>query len=300
MSHKYSVVCNSVNSYTTATTTVTNNFFTTPTITTNNYVPTTVPTGWSSTAGVYQCNGTIFVNSVTAGITQYIMLQNEQNIYQDVTFPTAGYYKMSYYAAPRKGLIVYNTTQNLTITVNNVTAVNAQTFTPIALSTFALYTVDFLVNIAGLNRVTINTNAGVGDTSICFTGLTFSLYRSCLTYKMDWSFLPLGDYKMTYSFSSNQSTTSATTILLVIDDLGIIEKNYTGGNKTAAYISSVIGYINSNTFKTSLIANYKYNSPVYCRTPTNNIFTVKLYTYDGSALYALTSDYILTLCFEEI
>jgi hypothetical protein len=76
-----------------------------------------------------------------------------------------------------------------------------------------------------------------------------TVYKSNLKYKFDWSyFLPMGNYKMTYSFSSNQSTTAATTVLLSIDDLGIIENNYSGGDKTACYNSSVVGYINSNTF----------------------------------------------------
>jgi hypothetical protein len=244
--------------------------------------------------------------SYPSGVTQHIALFNPEptgkTLYQSL-YLTSGIYVVSFYVAPREYTNANNSALKLTVDLGNINLVTNYVCVQAAWKQLS-YTATIQEAGEYVLKFTAYETLTTSDLTLNLTNIKVTqttVYKSNLKYMFDWSyFLPMGNYKMTYSFSSNQTTTSATTILLSIDDLGIIEKNYTGGNKTAAYITSVIGYINNNTFKTSLISGYKYNSPVYCRTPTNNIFTVKLYTYDGLSLYALTSDYILTLCFEEI
>ena len=112
-----------------------------------NYVRVTTPQdGYQFTSGF---NGVGVNTPVPTGAFQYIFLRdNGSNINQDIKFPCAGYYLLTYYASPRVG----NSYSNNQIRVNIGTVV-VDKIIPLVTNSWIKYNITFYVNAASTQNL---------------------------------------------------------------------------------------------------------------------------------------------------
>ena len=132
------------------------------------------------------------------------------------------------------------------------------------------------------------------------------------TFFVDWSVLPEGEYKVSFSFTSAITTTDLgnTTNAVIYLDLGqastsIIEAS--AANAANTYRGGFLGclrqtsYTITTEYVTSLYADTNTNPPVYILTrPRNNSVSVDIHTSSTTTTTNFTpiGAYVLTLSFE--
>ena len=100
---------------------------------------------------------------------------------------------------------------------------------------------------------------------------------SSTQFFFDWSKLPEGKYKVTFSYMADDTTTTLSPVMTLWTDLNSGDSNYTAGNGTAA-MNGCLG----NVFPDGHGANRFYyakacdNCPVEMYKPMNNFFNIYL------------------------
>jgi hypothetical protein len=125
--------------------------------------------------------------------------------------------------------------------------------------------------------------------------------RSSIQYGIDWSFMPQGQYSMSWKFSSKASTESK--LLLIEFIAGCNLHSYTAGSSTNAIVNNFIGSV-SNIYPGNVAgyfkSDYADNPPLFLASkPTDSMFYVNIYDND-LALYDIAVDYVLILTFKKI
>ena len=308
----YSVVCNSLNTYSSnLTDSLTNGNFSSPVQTSGTFSSVTTLSGWTKTTTTYIINSynDSFYSSTRGTLptsvssSQYLATQQTairtDYLTQSVNM-AEGVYNISFYSARRSKITVttgYATTQTLSFSFNGTTYLNANTY-----STYDWLTSSYDVTVSQDGNYELKftiDNTVATDSSILLGYVLITRYPCLLKYAIDWSFLPRNKkYKLSYVYRS-ASISSAYLLLLSLPDLNVMNNNFEGGNDTSISSTSVIGYISTDIFQTRFLSYYKDSLNVLCSGQTNNIFRVKITQTDGS-YYANIQEYILTLHFEEI
>jgi hypothetical protein len=132
------------------------------------------------------------------------------------------------------------------------------------------------------------------------------------TFFVDWSIMPEGEYKVSFTFTSTMPATDlgSTTNAVIYLDLGqsstnIIEPSYALANNT--YRGGFLGCLRQTSYSVSadyvtfLYADTNTNPPVYILTrPRNNSVSVDIHTSATSTTtnFSPIGAYVLTLSFE--
>jgi hypothetical protein len=136
------------------------------------------------------------------------------------------------------------------------------------------------------------------------------------TFFVDWSILPEGEYKVSFTFSSNATGTDLTlsTTPVIYLELGqasttVIEPSAASANTT--YRGGFLGCLRGQSITSTTAATTEYytflyadtntNPPVYLLSrPRNNTITVDIHTSSAtlSTNYTPIGAYVLTLSFE--
>ena len=126
-------------------------------------------------------------------------------------------------------------------------------------------------------------------------------------YAIDWSFLPEGEYDLTFSFVSSPATAVASDVKgIAIEGLGTQAQVYLAGSGTDTKSSTLIGLLNRVNFNDGTARQRfqqpSFNPPVVLRQrPSNNIFSVKMINTTGGtgATSGMGGSYILMLHFNK-
>ena len=128
-----------------------------------------------------------------------------------------------------------------------------------------------------------------------------------IDYAIDWSFLPEGEYDLTFSFNQTAMPLAATNVkAIALLGLGTQMKTYTAGSLTDTKTSNVIGLLTLSNFNNGSVdrqtfTQSNYNPPIILNSrPGNNIFKVKIMassTIVGSV--GMGGSYLLILHFNK-
>ena len=125
-------------------------------------------------------------------------------------------------------------------------------------------------------------------------------------YAIDWSFLPEGEYDLTYSFVSAPSLAGASDVKgIALEGLGTQLQVYLAGSQTDTKSCNLIGLLNRVNFNDGTAKQRfqqpSFNPPVVLKQrPSNNIFSVRMVnTISGSASAGMGGTYILILHFSK-
>ena len=121
------------------------------------------------------------------------------------------------------------------------------------------------------------------------------------TYYFDWSKLPEGQYKVTFSYMSDDTTTTLSPVMTLWTNLNSGDSTYQAGNG----VCPMIGFM-GNLFPDKHGANAYYyakhvdNPPVCMYRPNNNFFSVYLRNGITNTSYStpVASQYVLMMNFE--
>jgi len=124
---------------------------------------------------------------------------------------------------------------------------------------------------------------------------------SSTQYYFDWSKLPDGKYKMTFSYMSDDTTTTLSPVMTLWNDFNSADGTYSAGNGVSPMISFM-----GNLFPDGHGANRFYyakavdNPPVLMYKPNNNFFNIFLRNGTTMTSYAtpVASQYVLMMNFE--
>tara|TARA_R110001592_G_scaffold194506_2_gene442055 strand:+ start:241 stop:693 length:453 start_codon:yes stop_codon:yes gene_type:complete len=103
-----------------------------------------------------------------------------------------------------------------------------------------------------------------------------------IDYAIDWTFLPEGEYDLTFTFVSAPLPVATSNVKgIALNGLGTQLKTYLAGNTTDTKSSTIIGLINRNVFDDGsakqIFKQTDFNQPCILRSrPSNNIFNVKI------------------------
>ena len=103
-----------------------------------------------------------------------------------------------------------------------------------------------------------------------------------IDYAIDWSFLPEGEYDLTFSFLSAPLPVAVSNVKgISLNGLGTQVKTYLAGNTTDTKSSTIIGLLNRDVFNDGtskqIFKQTDFNVPSILRSrPSNNIFNIKL------------------------
>ena len=143
------------------------------------------------------------------------------------------------------------------------------------------------------NRCNINATDSIGNCEFFF----------------DWSVLPQGKYKMTFSFiSSRVNQTTIDHIPILTAGLGQNTNFYADYLRISAITTNTIGVlvpyvVSANSY---LYADKNINHPIILNRPANNTFNVNILTNDNTNDVWVDNDntqmqsYVLTLSFEQL
>jgi len=158
----------------------------------------------------------------------------------------------------------------------------------------AIYSDPYMFNII-LNSLKSNPTFSSGNTND-------------KTYLFNWTNIPQGKYKMTWTFkSSNQTNLLASYNPQVELTLGSVPTTYVGAQITQSYVVNYIGTLRTFVDPTQdgyYVANSTDNSSTfYNSVPTNEQITVKLFNNDFTTLFTAGGgmpEYVMFLNFEKI
>ena len=129
-------------------------------------------------------------------------------------------------------------------------------------------------------------------------------------YHFDWSVLPKGRYKVTFSYQGGSNTISQYYVTLLTVDLGQSNNFISSSVKTIAPSTQIIGHLLSYNVRptpnNSYLINSPDNNPIYLNSvPTNNKFLVQVLSQWVEELFFddlnnPNADYVLILSFELI
>lgn len=139
--------------------------------------------------------------------------------------------------------------------------------------------------------------------NVCCDSNTFvsQVDRADTQYFFDWSKLPEGQYKVTFSYMSQDTTTTLVPVMTLWTDLNSADSTYhaNGGS------SSMIGFLGTliptkHGANSSYYASSTHNPPVLMYKPNNNFFRVFLRNGLTTTSYSTPtpSVYVLMLNFE--
>ena len=128
------------------------------------------------------------------------------------------------------------------------------------------------------------------------------------TYLFNWTNIPQGKYKMTWTFkSSNQANLLTSYNPHVELTLGSVPTTYVGGQLTQSYVVNYIGTLRTLvdlTLNGYYVANSTDNSSTfYNSVPTNEMIIVKFFNSDFLTLFTDGGgmpEYVMFLNFEKI
>ena len=126
-------------------------------------------------------------------------------------------------------------------------------------------------------------------------------------YAIDWSFLPEGEYDLTFSFVSSPATAVASDVKgIALEGLGTQLQVYLAGSQTDTKSCNLIGLLNRVNFNDGTARQRfqqpSFNPPVVLKQrPSNNIFGVKMIntTSGTGATAGMGGSYILILHFNK-
>ena len=125
---------------------------------------------------------------------------------------------------------------------------------------------------------------------------------SSTQFYFDWSMVPNGLYKVTFSYMSDDTTTTLSPVMTLHTDFNSADSSYLAGNGTTSTMTQCLG----NLFPDKHGANGYYyakavdNPPVYMHKPNNNFFNVFLRNGLTTTAYSTptASQYVLIMHFE--
>lgn len=126
-------------------------------------------------------------------------------------------------------------------------------------------------------------------------------------YAIDWSFMPEGEYDLTYSFQSSPIPAQTTDVKgISLDGLGTQLQVYLAGQTTSAKSCNLIGLLNRVNFNDGNYDRQSFNEPNYNppvvlkQRPSNNFFNARLINNtSGTASVGFSGSYILILHFNK-
>lgn len=129
------------------------------------------------------------------------------------------------------------------------------------------------------------------------------------TYALDWSFMPDGDYDMTFSFRTETKNLDYNKDVQAIEcpDLAVFNC-YKAADTATAQTSATIGVVKladprkdyNDTARMYCYADFKDNPPIRVAKPKANFFTVRLIDATGAVLSENPGNYTLILHFEKV
>lgn len=130
-------------------------------------------------------------------------------------------------------------------------------------------------------------------------------------YNFDWSVLPRGEYKVTFTYQGGSNTISYFYLTTLSIDLGQSQNFTSSSSRTIAPSTQIIGQLLTynvrpiTTTNTSFLISSPDNIPIYLNSvPPNNTFLVEILDLDGASFYDdlgnPNGDYILILSLELI
>jgi len=127
-----------------------------------------------------------------------------------------------------------------------------------------------------------------------------------IDYAIDWTFLPDGEYDITFNFVSAPAQITASDVKgIALNGLGTQLKTYLAGTTTDTKSSTIIGLINRNVFNDGtakqIFKQTDINIPCIIKSrPSNNIFNVKIMASSvGIASVGMGGSYLLILHFNK-
>ena len=145
-----------------------------------------------------------------------------------------------------------------------------------------------IYNVCCDSNTNVSQNNGTSDTQ----------------YYFDWSKLPEGQYKVTFSFVNDDETITLSPIMTIWTDLNSGDSTYQAGNGTTV-VSPMIGFLglvipSKHGANGIYEAGSTYNPPVLMHKPNNNFFRVFLRNGLTTTPYTafVTTPYVLMLNFE--
>jgi hypothetical protein len=126
-------------------------------------------------------------------------------------------------------------------------------------------------------------------------------------FAIDWSFMPEGEYDLTFSLQTSPRSGDATDVkAIALDGLGTQLQVYLAGQTTSAKSCNVIGLLERVIFNdgfafTQSFHEHNYTPPVVLKQrPSNNFFNVRLVNnVNGTANAGFPPSYILILHFNK-
>lgn len=121
------------------------------------------------------------------------------------------------------------------------------------------------------------------------------------TYYFEWNKLPDGQYKVTFSYMSDDTTTTLSPVMTLWSNLNSGDSTYQAGNGTASMINFMGNlFPNVHGVNSFYYAKACDNPPTYMYKPNNNFFTITLRNGLSSTTYStpIAAQYILMINFE--
>jgi hypothetical protein len=136
------------------------------------------------------------------------------------------------------------------------------------------------------------------------TNVSQSSGTSVTQYYFDWTKLPEGQYKVTFSYMSDDETLTLSPVQTIWTDLNSGDSTYQAGNGTTV-VSPMIGFLGTlhpskHGANGIYFAGSTMNPPVMMYKPNNNFFTIFLRNglTNGAYTAYVTTPYVLMLNFE--
>lgn len=137
----------------------------------------------------------------------------------------------------------------------------------------------------------------------CDSTIFFSQVNGSTTsYWFDWSVVPNKNYDLTFSYMSDDTTTTLSPIMTLAVDFNSAENSYlaNGGNSRRV---NTLGVLKADKHGANAFyyADSQLNPPVRLQRPSNNVFTVTLNNGLSGVPYStpVATPYVLILHFEE-
>jgi hypothetical protein len=146
--------------------------------------------------------------------------------------------------------------------------------------------------------------------SLDISELTVGNNRNNLTYEFNWTNIPRGAYKMSFSYRGlNNADFVANDSPQLFLSLGSVPSVFQASGETGSVISYYIGTLRAETHAAAQVyfyANLNDNPDVYFESiPTNGLIQITIFKSDfvtpfATAAASQLSDYVMVLSFEQV
>ena len=126
---------------------------------------------------------------------------------------------------------------------------------------------------------------------------------STTSFWFDWSIVPDGKYDLTFSYMSDDTTSTLSPVMTLWVDFNSVGNTYLAGNGQSNKINCLGSLLsNKHGANSFYYADITSNPPTRLSKPTNNVFTVSLNEGLTTTAYStpVAAQYVLVLHFEEV